>query len=313
VLHLRVITDPAHVDALVTHLDDCVGVVNVVVAGDATRDGCRLVSLDVAVETAGHLIEEIEQRGWSDGGSILAHRLEVAAGAKVDQAVADAPGHSSEGVVWHQVIDQAKDDATGSLSFYAMLSLAVLIAAVGILTDSAILIVGAMVVGPDFGPLSALIVGLAKRRRDLTMLGLRTLAIAAPVCVVLTVVAVLLLRGADQIPDAFLADVRPNTRFIVKPDVFSAIVALAAGIAGALSLIESKAGVLVGVLISVTTVPAVAAAGVALALGDWEDLGGAVVQLAINAVCLLIAGVATIVAHSRVVRLVDERSAKVGA
>ena len=43
---------------------------------------------------------------------------------------------------------------------------ATLIAAVGILTDQLILIIGAMVVGPEFGPLAGLCVAIVQKRGD---------------------------------------------------------------------------------------------------------------------------------------------------
>ncbi len=69
-----------------------------------------------------------------------------------------------------------------------------------------------------------------------------------------------------------------------KPDEFTAIVAVLAGIAGILSLTSAKSGALVGVLISVTTIPAAANIGVAAALGDSEEWLGAMVQLSLNLV-----------------------------
>ena len=47
------------------------------------------------------------------------------------------------------------------------LCLACLIAAVGVVTDSPVTVVGAMVVGPEFGPLAALAVALVRRRMSL--------------------------------------------------------------------------------------------------------------------------------------------------
>ena len=46
-----------------------------------------------------------------------------------------------------------------------------------------------------------------------------------------------------------------------------------------LSLTSAKSGALIGVLISVTTIPAAANIGVAAALGDWSDWRGAMAQL----------------------------------
>jgi len=57
---------------------------------------------------------------------------------------------------------------------------------------------------------------------------------------------------------------------------------------------------LVGVLISVTTIPAAAAIGVACAFGDWADWRGAMAQLAINLTAIVIAGVATLQVQNRV-------------
>jgi Domain of unknown function (DUF389) len=50
----------------------------------------------------------------------------------------------------------------------------------------------------------------------------------------------------------------PNSGFIWKPDALSWIVGFLAGIAGMLALTSAKSGALVGVLISVTTIPAAA-------------------------------------------------------
>ena len=86
----------------------------------------------------------------------------------------------------------------------------------------------------------------------------------------------------------------PLTQFIAKPDTFSVIVACFAGAAGMLSLTSAKSGALVGVLISVTTIPAAANIGVAAALGNWADWRGAMAQLSINLTGIVLAGVGTL-------------------
>jgi uncharacterized membrane protein len=47
-----------------------------------------------------------------------------------------------------------------TFTFLAFLTLACLIAVVGVVTDSPVTVVGAMVVGPEFSPLAAIAVGL---------------------------------------------------------------------------------------------------------------------------------------------------------
>jgi uncharacterized hydrophobic protein (TIGR00271 family) len=149
--------------------------------------------------------------------------------------------------------------------------LATLIAAVGILTDSQILIIGAMVVGPEFGPLAGLCVALVQRRLELARRSATALVIGFPVAIAITIVAVLILRAAGPAPDAIAAQGRPATFFIAHPDTFTVLVALLAGVAGLLSLTTAKSGALLGVLISVTTIPAAANVGVATAYTDWSD------------------------------------------
>ncbi len=94
----------------------------------------------------------------------------------------------------------------------------------------------------------------------------------------------------------------PLTQFISKPDDFSFIVACFAGAAGMLSLTSAKSGALVGVLISVTTIPAAANIGVAAALADWSEWRGAMAQLAVNLTAIVLAGVATLYLQRRLYR-----------
>ena len=144
--------------------------------------------------------------------------------------------------------------------------LATLIAAVGIMTDSQILIIGAMVVGPEFGPLAGFAVAVVQRRLDLARRSFIALAVGFPVAIAASFLLTVLLRALGPAPDELSAIGHPATLFISDPNTFSVIVALLAGITGVLSLTTAKSGALIGVLISVTTIPAAANVGVAAAV-----------------------------------------------
>ncbi len=178
--------------------------------------------------------------------------------------------------------------------------LATLIAAVGILTDSVILIIGAMVVGPEFGPLAGFCVAVVQRQLPLARRSLAALAVGFPLAIGTTVLGTLLLRAFDRGPDEL--GEHPATLFISRPDLFSPIVATLAGVAGMLSLSTAKSGALIGVLISVTTIPAAANVGVATAYGDWHEVGGAAAQLGLNLACIIVAGIATLTLQRRLYR-----------
>ena len=100
-------------------------------------------------------------------------------------------------------------------------------------------------------------------------------------------------------PDDFSQAGHPFTAFISSPDRWSVIVAYLAGVAGVLSLTSAKSGALIGVLISVTTIPAAANIGVAAALGDWSEWVGAIEQLLLNLGAILLAGVGTLFLQRR--------------
>jgi hypothetical protein len=69
---------------------------------------------------------------------------------------------------------------------------------------------------------------------------------------------------------------------------------------------------LIGVLISVTTIPAAANVGVAAAYGDWSEFRGALAQLGINLLCLIAAGVATLMVQRWVFERRRERYRRAG-
>jgi uncharacterized hydrophobic protein (TIGR00271 family) len=226
-------------------------------------------------------------------GSISFERIALAFSDAHREAEARAPGDPSEAVLWEEVDARVREESGLSASFLSLLVIATLIGAVAILTDSAILIVGAMVVGPEYGPLASVALGLHKGRLPRVRRGLVTLLVGFPVAIVASLLFGWFVRAIDRVPEAYEAGQRPVTDFISHPDFFTVIVAVLAGVAGTLSLTEAKAGTLVGVLVSVTTVPAASNIGLALAYGRGEEAWGASQQLLLNLALLVFAGAAT--------------------
>jgi uncharacterized hydrophobic protein (TIGR00271 family) len=112
--------------------------------------------------------------------------------------------------------------------------------------------------------------------------------------IAVTTVLAVLARVGGWITAADLLDPRPLTGFIWAPDRWSVVVALLAGAAGVLSLTAGRSNALVGVFISVTTVPAAGNLALALALGVPGEIGGASAQLAINLAGMIVAGCAVL-------------------
>src|SRR4029079_17293139 len=73
-------------------------------------------------------------------------------------------GRASDVIVWTLLDTRVHQDGVPTIAFFCFMAVAALLATVGLLVDSAVLIVGAMVVGPEYGPLAALAVALLEHR-----------------------------------------------------------------------------------------------------------------------------------------------------
>ncbi|HEY5052988.1 MAG TPA: DUF389 domain-containing protein, partial [Solirubrobacterales bacterium] len=142
-------------------------------------------------------------------------------------------------------------------------------------------------------------VAVVERRLDVAWRSLAALAIGFPVGITAACLFTLLAKATGLLDPDFTGSQHPLTQFISHPDDFSFIVAALAGTAGMLSLTSAKSGALIGVLISVTTIPAAANVGVAVAVADWSEWRGAMAQLAVNLVAIVFAGVFTLYIQRR--------------
>jgi uncharacterized hydrophobic protein (TIGR00271 family) len=258
-----------------------------------------VILCDVAREDASQVIADMRELGIAQRGSIAVEQIDSVVSDAAAEAERAAPGLPSDAVVWEEVEARTSEDTELSISFLAFMVIAMQIAAVGVVLDQPVLIVGAMVVGPEFGPLAALAVALVELRAGLARRSLAALAAGFPAGILAAIGTTLALQAIGLFPASFSTNDHPLTRFVSSPDALSAFVALVAAAAGVLSLTSAKSGALIGVLISVTTIPAASAIGVAAAYGNWEEAAGAAAQLGINLSAIMLAAVATLLLQRR--------------
>ncbi|HYO93315.1 MAG TPA: DUF389 domain-containing protein [Polyangiaceae bacterium] len=293
-LHLTLVVPVALTRPVLAYLDSTDFVINVVhLPGAGRKPKGDLIACDVASEEASAVIEALRSLGCDTRGTISVETLDASISVAAERAEEHADGSPADAVVWESVAARASESAELSLSFLIFMVLATMIAAVGVLTDSVVLIIGAMVVGPEFGPLAGVCVGLVQRRFHLAGRSLLALLVGLPVGIMCAYALTLLLVQLGIAPVSFTSP-HPQTLFISRPDAYSAIIALMAGVAGMISLTTAKSGALIGVLISVTTVPAAGNVGVAAAYQNFSELRGAAAQLGINLLMLLVAGTLTV-------------------
>ncbi|MEV0638803.1 DUF389 domain-containing protein [Streptomyces sp. NPDC050619] len=310
-LHLRLITPSDQTDAVVRLIDSTVGATHLVVLPSAARNPAGdVVMCDVAREAGDELLSALQRLGLDDTGSIAVENIDLSLSKRADKAEEDAPGEGADAVLWEHLTDATHEESTLSITYIAFITLATMIAACGVVLDNAILIVGAMAVGPEFGPLAGICTAMVQRAPRLALRSLIALLVGFAAAMAVTVGFSLFMDAVGLFTEAQLEADRPNTSFIYAPDWFSFVVAVLAGAAGTLSLTSAKSGALVGVAISVTTVPAAANAAVALIYGDTNQTVRSTQQLLLNLLGIILAGTLTLLAQKWLWASQRERTAK---
>ena len=289
--HVRLVSAPDRTDVLLETLASDPGVSSLVVLpGAARRPGGDAVQFDVRPGSANSVFRQLK--------SLTGAQREAVAVEYVDATLGEAPAPASKhfvvqrdvAPVWELVEARIRSDAVYAPSFYILLAIAGLIGAVGILTNSQILVVGAMVVGPEYNAIISVALGIDQRARRPVLRGLLALLAGFTAAVVVTLLFGLAIRWSGHTPQLYSIGIRPVSDLINNPNLFSVVVAVLAGIVGVVSLTEARASALIGVFISVTTIPAAADVGLSLAYSSWGDARGSAFQLLLNVVLLIAVG-----------------------
>lgn len=282
-LHVRVMSPAESTGRLAEALAAEAGVHNLTVLPGAARgpDG-DAVCFDVRQGAANPVFSLLRKLRLDRPGAVTVARVDtVLTGLPRPAGEVGSPRREIT-PVWELVNATIRANAVYAPSFFILLAIAAVIAAVGILTNSQVLIVGAMVVGPEYGAIIA--VALALSRRD--WLGIREGLIALTAGFLAAIAATglftLLIRWSAEVPHSFRTGVSPVTDLVSTPGALSFAVAVLAGVAGVVSLTESRTSALIGVFISITTIPASAGVGVFSAFGDWPRALGSLEQLLLN-------------------------------
>ena len=311
-LHLR-ITAPSELTGDVLRiLENDPAVSSLALArGVSLRPPGDLVFADIAREAVNDVIEQLRSIGLHDKGSIHIEHVQTWLSRAGFESERRTPGSSADAVVWADVTQRAYEESELNWTYLTFMTLATLIATIAIILDSQILVIGAMVLGPEFVAIAALGLAMVRRRLSLLMLATRTLVVGFTVAIGITAVAAFMVRALGWVTREDVTGPRPGTDFIYAPDKWSFIVAIIAAAAGVLSLTSAKVGGLSGVFISVTTVPAAGNVALGIAFGVGHEIWGSTLQLLLNLAGMALAGWATLAFQQAVWSRMSSRRAKV--
>lgn len=163
-IHVRMVSPAPLTEAVVALLAADPSVLNLVVQPGIARkpDGDALVC-DVLTGGANDVLRGLRELRLDEVGSIVIEPVDMAFSGRAARAGAERLGALSRAPVWEAVEARIRAEGTYAPSFYLYLVVAGLIGAVGIVTNSQILIVAAMVVGPEYGAIVSVALGIDRR------------------------------------------------------------------------------------------------------------------------------------------------------
>jgi uncharacterized hydrophobic protein (TIGR00271 family) len=293
VLRLDSFVPPALVDDVRETLVGFPGVRHVT-TGPPTTDGMIALSAEVDALSADAVIERLADLGIASNDLTLWR----VPGIQPLGWHRRTRSEESDVQVWAEIVGRADENAKLASIYLVFMASAGIIAGIGVLTGSAVLLVGAMAISPDLLPISAAAIGIVERRRQLAVGAIRVLLIGLAAGALGAFAATALLRLFNRVPeDLRLADTAMGEA-LTQLGPGSLIVAAVAGVAGMLAF-ERPGGAAVGVAISVTTIPAAAYVGAAMAMGRDDPMWGALMVLLTNVTVLVVASSAALTLQQR--------------
>lgn len=231
--HVRLVSVPDRTHDLVEALAADAGVSNLLVLSGAARGPASdAIQFDVRPRSANSVFRRLQTLQNDHGGTVAVDYVDATLGEEATPTAEHFLVQRDIAPVWEVVEARIHADAVYAPSFYILLAIAGLIGAVGILTNSTILIVGAMVVGPEYNAIMGVALGIDKRTKRPVIRGLLALLAGFFAAMIVTLLFALAIRWSGHTPKLYSLGVRPVSSLIDNPNLFSIIVAVLAGIVG---------------------------------------------------------------------------------
>ena len=182
---------------------------------------------------------------------------------------------------------QLRDACTPDFDFFLLVVLSAVIATLGLLTNSAAVIIGAMLVAPLMSPIIG--IGLASLTGDARLF--RDSGVALGRGALFAVLMAIILAWSNRyLPFVTLQELPVEIMSRTRPSPIDLTIALAGGMAAAFAMaMPSISAALPGVAIATALMPPLGVIGIGIAMGRWEVAGGALLLFLTNAVTIAFA------------------------
>ncbi len=183
-----------------------------------------------------------------------------------------------------EVLQEINDSISVTNVHYMLVALSTIVATGGMMRDSPAVVIGAMVIAPLIGPNIALALGTTLADGDLLRRSMKVNFVGLFIAFALAVFVGLVLPV-----DPTVNEIATRTEI----NIGDAALALAAGIAGVLSVTRGVSTALIGVMVAVALLPPLVAMGMLVGMGLWSGAYGAGILTLTNIVAINLAGVVT--------------------
>ena len=177
--------------------------------------------------------------------------------------------------------DEVCKNVSLNRNFFILVALSTVVATIGLIENNVAVVIGAMVIAPLLAPNLALSLGISLGEAPLMRRATWALFLGIALSGIISA-----LMGLAWPMDTYSDELMTRT----DAGLSSATLALASGAAAALSLTSGLSSVLVGVMVAVALLPPVATLGIMIGRLEQDLALGAAMLLAVNIVCVNLAG-----------------------
>ena len=191
-----------------------------------------------------------------------------------------AERENSKKIDHKQVRLNIQADALPSKTFFIMNALAAIIAGYGLLSNSAAVVIGAMLVAMMLGPISGMALAFIDNRWLFFKTAFKTLVLGVSM-----IVSIGIILGLININLPITHEILSRT----QPTIMDLMIALAGGAAGAFAAVSPRLSVaVVGVAVATALVPPLVASGILIAHLEWKHAANALLLALTNIVAIQI-------------------------
>ncbi|SEO83742.1 uncharacterized hydrophobic domain-containing protein [Halogranum amylolyticum] len=256
-----------------------------VVVDEATDLNTTIVQIPVPDGASDGLLAHLDDAGLGDDAYTVV--TDATSPREVNQQLADrfVEGPKGDAGVSHpEIRERALDLQPNRPTYVALAALSAVVATAGLLLDSAIIIVGAMVIAPFAGSSLSASVGAVIDDRRMLVQSVNSQLLGLIVGFVSALAVTAGLRQTSFVPSGVAIGRIEQIGLFLTPNLLALTIAVCAGAAGALALATDLPVSIAGVAIAAAIVPSVATAAIGVVWGDALVTFGAVVLLAMNIV-----------------------------